>query len=461
MESQPRRINAKELAPGMMLREVTGFSSEYAVLDSKLIAFLRERFPGARCAVARKGARQEVPVEGLQPFDALHAVRGLASAAALDAHTVQELRRHGLREFMVIGDGEPAAPAAPTAPAAAAVLRPANAAARRQRVSAARSFVEQVAQGAEQRERSSQLVQDLFSQGRAGKYTTKPAGQAVEEIVTQGLSRAMVAIAGLKGSDQTYAHCVDMSVIFQECYTDILRQQGQLVNEQHSRQTLLAGFSHDIGKSTVPKEILDSTQRFERDSAEMRAMRNHAAAGAQILSDLGLPKATVNVAHYHHVKVETTLPASYPDDARWDDVMPITRLAAIVDVYQALIGKRSYKKNWVPGKAVEYLKGLRGKEFDPHMLDNFVRVIGLYPLGSLVRLTSGDLAFVVAIGTEQVERPVVAVVENARGELLRQHTLIDLLETPDLAVQEVVDHYEHFHESDDQAFRIFSSLNVT
>ncbi len=460
MDSQLRKVNAQDLASGMTLREVTGFSSEYAYLDSKLIAFLRERFPGALCAVARQGARREVNVEALQPFDELHAMKGL-TAAALDASAVQELRSHGLREFVVVGAGDPAAPAAPAGPADAAAVRTGTAAARRQRVSEARRFVEQVAHGAEQREHSSQLVQDLFSQGRAGKYTTKPAGQAVEEIVSQGLSRAMVAIAGLKGSDQTYAHCVDMSVIFQECYTDILRQQGQPVNEQHTRQTLLAGFSHDIGKSTLPKEILDSTQRFERDSPEMRAMRNHAAAGAQILSDLGLPKATINVAHYHHVKVDTTLPASYPEDARWDDVLPITRLAGIVDVYQALIGKRSYKKNWVPGKAVEYLQSLRGKEFDPHMLDNFLRVIGLYPLGSLVRLTTGDLAFVVAIGSEQVERPVVAVVENARSELLRQHTLLDLLETPDIAVQEVVDHYEHYNASDDQAFRIFSSLNVT
>jgi hypothetical protein len=60
-----------------------------------------------------------------------------------------------------------------------------------------------------------------------------------------------------------------------------------------------------------------------------------------------------------------------------------------------------------------------------------------------------------------VERPVVAVVENARGELMRQHVLIDLIETPDIAVQEVVDHYEHYKQSDDQAFRIFSTLNVT
>ncbi|HKJ00730.1 MAG TPA: HD domain-containing phosphohydrolase [bacterium] len=471
MNPQPRKVKAAELAPGMTLHGVTGFSAEYGYLDSTLIAFLRERFPGAACDVLRKGARQQLTVEALAPLDELRGltpVPDTAGLAPLDAPAAQVLRERGLREFLVTGEGTPTAEP-PSAPAAAASTGAGQApaavsggqAARRERVTQARAFLEQVGLGAERREHASELVQDLFSQGRAGKYTTKPAEQAVDEIVSQGLSGAMGAIAGLKGSDQTYAHCVDTSVIFQEAYADILRHQGTEITEDVVRRTLLAGFCHDIGKSKVPKEILDSTKRFERDSEEMRIMRSHAAYGAEILTDLGMSKATINVAHYHHVKVDTSLPASYPEQARWEDVLPITRLAAVVDVYQALIGKRSYKKNWVPGKAVEYLKGLRDKEFDPQMLDYFLRVIGLYPIGSLVRLSTGEKAFVVSIGDDVLDRPVVAVVENAQGELLRQHPLIDLMVTPDLSVEEVVDHYEHYSESEDQAFRIFSSLNVT
>jgi putative nucleotidyltransferase with HDIG domain len=464
MDPQPHTVKAEALAPGMTLHGVTGFSAEYAYLDSTLIAFLRERFPGAACDVQRKGARLHVAVEELQGLDALH---GLTAAAPvpLDAAAIASLRSRGLREFRVTGQAAAAGAAAatPAADARAPERAPAAAAgtqaARRQRLAQARAFVEQVGQAAERREQASQSVQDLFSQGRAGKYSTKPAEEAVEEIISQGLSRAMGAVAGLRGSDQTYAHCVDTAVIFQEAYGDILRHQGKPVTEVIARQTLLAGFCHDIGKSKVPREILDSTKRFAPDGEEMRLMRSHAAHGAQILSDLGMNKAIINVAHYHHVKVDTGLPASYPE-ARWEDVLPITRLAAVVDVYQALIGKRSYKKNWVPGKAADYLKGLRGKEFDPQMLDYFLRVVGLYPIGSLVRLSSGELAFVVAIGGDVLDRPVVAVVENAKGELLRQHTLMDLMDTPDLSIEEVVDHYEHYNADPEQAFRIFSSLNV-
>jgi len=58
------------------------------------------------------------------------------------------------------------------------------------------------------------------------------------------------------------------------------------------------------------------------------------------------------------------------------------------------------------------------------------------------------------------EWPVVVVVENARGELLRHHDLIDLMMAPDLSVVEAVDHYEHYNQSEDQAYRIFCSMSV-
>lgn len=483
MEFEQRRVNASELAPGMILRSVVGFSAEYAYLDRGLIGFLLERFPGASCEVVRKGATHQLPVEALAPLDALHALTPAPEAqhAPLDALTVESLREHGMRVFLVSGmatppeppPGDPIGAQAPVRepPAAAGPARssggrigapaagPPAHGSHGGRMTEARALAEQVGQAGEQRLRASGLVRDMFDQGRAGRVSTQPAEQAVEEIVSRGLSRAMGAIAGLRGSDQTYAHCVDTSVIFQEAYTDILNLQGKRVNEAVATQTLLAGFSHDIGKSCVPKEVLDSTQRFTLDSPEMQLIRSHAAEGARILTGLGKAKSTVNVAHYHHVKLDGSLPTSYPS-ASWDEVMPLTRLAAVVDVYQALIGKRSYKKNWVPGKAVAYLKTLRGTEFDPQMLDYFLRVIGLYPVGSLVRLSTGDLAFVLAIGGEVLDRPVVAVVENAQGELLSHHTLIDLMEALDISVEEVVDHYEHYNADPEQAFQIFTSLNV-
>ena len=77
----------------------------------------------------------------------------------------------------------------------------------------------------------------------------------------------------------------------------------------------------------MPKEILDSKERFAVDSPEMAQMRSHPVHSRQILTDMGMSKSIVNVASYHHVKKDTSLPNSYPD-VPFDDVMPVTRLAA-------------------------------------------------------------------------------------------------------------------------------------
>jgi len=460
MDTQLKKVKAKDLVPGMALREITQFSADYSYLDSATIEFLQRRFRGASAVVNAQGATKTVPIEALQPLNRLETIIDLPPApglSPLDADTAQTLQKRGMLEFLVSIPPQAAAPH--TDKGAPAPVESAGKA-HQARLDEARAFMDKVEMAADNREQSSRVIEDMFHQGRAGKYTSKPAQEAVEDILAQGLSSAMTAVAGLKGSDQTYAHCVDMAVIFQETYADILRYSSSRPTKAINRQHLLAGFMHDIGKSKVPRDILDSTKRFAPDGPEMRIMRKHAEYGAQILADLGMDGATINVAHYHHVKVDTSLPISYPaGDPR--EVLPITRLAAIVDVYQALIGKRSYKRNWVPAKAVEYLASLRGKEFDGRMLDNFLRVVGIYPVGSLVRLSTGELAFVVRIGSEVPERPVVVVVENARGELLRHHDLIDLMMAPDLSVVEGVDHYEHYNQSEDQAYRIFCSMQVT
>ncbi len=326
-------------------------------------------------------------------------------------------------------------------------------------VAETRAFLERVNRAGREREQAALQVEEMFHLGRSGHYTTQPVMASVEEILSHDLSPAMTAVAGLRASDQTYTHCVDMSVIFHDSCVDILRGNHPTLPEKVSRSTLAAGFMHDIGKSRVPKEILDSNQRYAPDSEEMRLIRLHAEHGAKILSDAGMDQAMINVAHYHHVKKDTSLPNSYPD-VSYDKVAPLTRLAAVVDVYQALIGKRSYKKNWVPGNAVEYLARLKGSEFDDYMIDHFLKVIGKYPVGSLVRLSTNDLAFVTKTEDQDLDRPVVAVVENAKGEMLSQHLLIDLDREQDVSIAEIVDHYEHFNEDEDHAFRVFSSLNV-
>ena len=103
---------------------------------------------------------------------------------------------------------------------------------------------------------------------------------------------------------------------------------------------------------------------------------------------------------------------------------------------------------------------LRGKEFDNQMLGYFLRIIGIYPVGSLVRLSTGDLAFVVTHDPEKLERPVVVVVESAAGERLTHNHVVDLGHVEDVSIKEVMDHFEHYNASQDEAYDIFRGISL-
>ena len=470
MSQIPKTVRVNALQPGMVITEVTELSFDYATLDETGLKFIQNAFKGARGLIIKDGDPKVVPVEDLKVLDSLQAIMGIdksLKAAQVVDGLPAFLEKHGLLEFKVIGaDGTPAKATTP-APAVHAkkeeAASPGNAEARKRHEHVrreARQLMDKVAVAKEDREKASNVVADMLDQGRQGKYTSGGVETMVDDILKQGSTQAMKAIAGLRSSDQTYAHCTDMSVILQESYVAILEKGGKKTTDSNARFALMAGFMHDIGKSEVPKEILESTERYAADSKEMILMRNHTVYGARILSDMGMPEVTINVANFHHVKMDDTLLNSYPK-SRKDAIMPITRLAAICDVYQALIGRRSYKRNWVPAKAIEYLLSLEGSEFDGKVLREFVQVTGVFPVGSLLRLSTGDLGYVMVLAPhDHPRRPTLALVENAKGEMLTSNTLVDLMMEPEIEVMEVVDHYAHYNESEDQAYRVFESINV-
>lgn len=468
MSQSGTRVKVRELLPGMTIQEITELSFDYASLDESHVKFLQTAFKGAQAVLVNEEGVHTVPVEELKPLDPLQSVIGIPptlKAANVVPGLAQFLEKNGLLEFKVSHEGiRAAAPAVETTDKTDEVkLRPGSEAARKRHAVKRQEiakFIDTISTATEKRDEATNIVAEMLDNGRQGKFSSTGVEQMVDEILKEGSTPAMKAIAGLRSSDQTYAHCTDMSVILQECYVDILERMGKKSNPANSRFALVSGFMHDIGKSEVPKEILESTQRFAPDSKEMILMRNHTTYGARILTDMGMPAPTINVAQFHHVKKDTTLLNSYPA-VDYDQVLPLTRLASITDVYQALIGRRRYKRNWVPGKAIEYLLSLQSTEFDERMLDYFIQSIGRYPVGSLLRLSTGDLGFVLALAPDDhPDRPIVAVVENAKGELLDQHQLVDLMVEADIQVQEVVDHYEHYSQSEDQAYQIFQSIRV-
>jgi HD-GYP domain-containing protein (c-di-GMP phosphodiesterase class II) len=192
----------------------------------------------------------------------------------------------------------------------------------------------------------------------------------------------------------------------------------------------------------------------------MRVMMAHPFYGAKLLKEMGMPDSIVNMAHYHHVKQDISMLSSYPSGCNYDKVSFETRLLSIVDVYQALVGRRNYKRSWSPPATMRYIDALSGVEYDYEVWLMFLKLMGMFPKGSLVELSNHSIGFVVSVPRNEgdPERPIIAVVRNEYGEDLEHHELVDLQESLDISIVRDLDNQEVFGSN---ALEVFMGIEVS
>lgn len=445
--SDNKKVRVDQLKPNMRIMAFTGFEKKYTQLDDKVCKFIQLNFANTRVEIVRDTQTSVCPVSKIQPGDQVKRIfdfpDSLKKLTVVTTPLVQELKKRGFLEFEVIMPPKP-------------VMSKAE---KRQQISNnTNELVGQMKESIGTRDEASEAVKEMMDNARKGKVNVEDVKNYVNKIVETSSTEAMKAIASLRSSDQTYAHCTDAGAIYESSYYEIKRRKNEAGIFEDSKMALFAGFMHDFGKAKVPKDVLESNVRFARESREMKLLQSHPMFGAELLANMKVPDYIVNVAHYHHVKMDTSLNSSYPQGTNYDDVLMETRLASIVDVYQALIGKRSYKKSWPPAATMRYLDALVGVEFDPDVWDDFMQVMGRYPISSLVQLNDDSLAFVINVPEEDLDRPCVVVVQNADGTEVTHHTLIDLREEQDVSIVKDLDHYEIFG---DRALEVFTNIKLS
>lgn len=456
-ETKPVRslVTIKELKKGMTILSYIGFNKKYESMSVETCTFTRHNFKNARARIVRENKELDVQVDQISPGDTLRRIYKippeLKKLTAVNEKLVQALLHRGFLKFEV------KMPVLSEQPVSKPPLTKKQEKFEHSKVQA-NKFVQQLKENVVTHKKASQAVENIMDDARKGKVSHSGVEEYVENITTNSSAEAMSAILSLKESDQTYDHCVDVGVIFQTSYLKIIESKGRKSIFENTAQALLGAFLHDFGKSKVPKDILDSTVRFERDSKEMQMMQSHPTFAVELLAGMGMSDDIINMAHYHHVKQDTTINSCYPKDVTYDQVIYETRLISIIDVYQALVGKRKYKKSWNPPAAMRYLDALAGVEFDMDVWDDFLQVVGLYPKGSLVELNDSSAAFVMNISEEDPEKPQVVIVRNAAGEDLTHHTLLDLQEEADIEIVKDLDVMEVFGKD---AMAVFSGINIS
>jgi HD-GYP domain-containing protein (c-di-GMP phosphodiesterase class II) len=288
------------------------------------------------------------------------------------------------------------------------------------------SMAEEVQRAAKICAKSKEAVVSMFQEVRMGKAVDhEAAGALVEEISNSVLRNpgALISLARLKTADDyTYMHSVAV------CALMVALSHQLDLDEKSTREAGMAGLLHDLGKAVMPMEVLNKPGKLTDE--EFRIIKSHPVEGHRLLVEGGaVGDIPLDVCLYHHEKVDGS---GYPKGLKDAEISLFAKMGAVCDVYDAITSNRPYKAGWDPAESIRKMTEWSKGHFDGHVFQAFVKSIGIYPTGSLVRLSSGRLAVVVEQSPKSLLAPTVKVFFSTKSQTYIPPEIIDLSRPPGL-----------------------------
>ena len=265
-----------------------------------------------------------------------------------------------------------------------------------------------------------QAVVSMFEEARMGNCVNVGGAKQLVDDINDSVNRnpgALISLARLKSvDDYTYMHSVAVCAMM----VALARQMG--MDEEQTRSAGLAGLLHDMGKVQVPLEILNKPGKLT--NAEFAQIQSHPADGLRmLLGGANMDPVALDVCLHHH---ERTDGSGYPDRLKGDAISLFAKMAAVCDVYDAISSNRPYKSGWDPAESLHKMSEWASGHFDRNVFQAFVKSLGIYPVGSLVRLTSGRIGVVVEQHTQSLTKPVVKVFFSTKANMRIPAVTVDL-----------------------------------
>jgi HD-GYP domain-containing protein (c-di-GMP phosphodiesterase class II) len=264
------------------------------------------------------------------------------------------------------------------------------------------------------------VVREVMQDVRLGKAVQLERMEPLVESITGSILRnqgALLSMLDLKSADEyTFLHCVSVCTLM----VAFCRSLG--ISPEETRQAGLGGLLHDVGKMKIPLSILNKPGRLTEE--EFDVMRRHPGEGHALLVEVPtIGPVPLDITLNHHERMDGS---GYPGRLKPDAITRLARMAAIVDVYDAITSDRCYHRGMPPAEAVAKLYEWSRHHFDPVLVQAFLRCIGIYPVGTLVRLQSGRLAVVQEQNPTSLLTPVVKVIFSTRQNVFITPEVVDL-----------------------------------
>lgn len=266
---------------------------------------------------------------------------------------------------------------------------------------------------------SKKAVASMFHDVRMGKAVDAEAAMQMVDEIASSVDRnlgALISLVRLKNKDEyTYMHSVAVCALM----VALAKELG--LSQVETKKAGLAGLLHDLGKATIPSEVLNKPSALTED--EFTLVKLHPERGHELLLKANITdEVTLDVCLHHHEKVNGT---GYPKKLKAAEISIFAKMGAVCDVYDAITSNRPYKDGWEPGVSLQRMAQWNG-HFDEVVFKAFVKSVGIYPIGSMVKLKSGRLAVVIDQSPKSLLTPIIKVFFSTKSKSRIKIELIDL-----------------------------------
>ena len=284
-------------------------------------------------------------------------------------------------------------------------------------------------------ERATRVLKAI-REGKPFSITTiKNAAQDIVESVMRNPD-ALLSLSQLKDYDNyTYIHSVNVAILTVSVAYHLQYSEERLV------EIGMGGLLHDIGKMKVPEDILNKPGKLT--DSEFAIIKRHPELGIEsILDQRGITDIARKVVLQHHERYNGK---GYPYGIKGERIHEVGLISAVADVYDALTSDRIYKAAWTPQKALATIFKQRDKDYSSKIVEIFTKMMGVYPAGSFVRLSSGEMGVVVRIEQGALLAPDVLILFDRYGKRVKTPYKIEL--------------YKKLAEKEGEKYKIEMSLN--